>query len=254
MCFVCCTNWQDEYKKRLAEASEPIMGKIDFYNEKYAEIDKYANSISYEDLEKVRLNDAKMILESLPKETKKEYHLDEFIILNIPDSGGIHINDQIFYNSDEEYGEEYSYYKFFNDDFIFNDITSENQMNYYLSKFEERIVKPLKAAKYLLIIKDKILVEPDCPVYGDEFTNGYVFSGVDVYDLDSKQLIDRFDVAATNSNTVKVETDLSYSISKDKVDVSGTGFIKNGNLALTEDLYSCLKENAKSKAKDRLMK
>ena len=108
-------------------------------------------------------------------------------------------------------------------------------MNSYLEQFEQNIVNTLKTAKYLLVVKDKMLIKPK--TYLNMFEPGYVYSEVQVYDLASKKLIDTFDVGAKNSHEVYE----SMFSSDDAI-----------HKTLMRNLYDNLYGNAIIKAKQKL--
>lgn len=235
----CTTDWKAEYLKKLKEAAQPIQEKVEFINTTQKGLAEYTNGNVYEKIERVPSDVVKQIVNALSLDSAANLHPDEFVVLNIPDSSGYHVNDRAFFNYDDDYyGEEYSYYRFFNDDGILNYMDEDN-LSYNIQLFEDNIKKPLEAVKFLLVIKDKVLVKPHCPVYGDSFDSGYVLSEVQVFDVATRQLIDTFDVAAENTENVQISID-------------DIGFTKDGDRTLLKNLYMSLKKNAKTQAELRM--
>lgn len=248
--LVSCTDWNEVYKARFADAVEPVKEKIDFFNAKYADLDKYAGSARYESLESLPFEDLYKIMEAFPKDDKEEKS-GNYIVLNVPDSCGEQVADRTFFDFDlKSYDGEKSYWNYSCDSIPYT-FRDEDDVSYYLERAESEIIEPMKKANYLLVIEDKILVKPHSPIMSGEFEGGYVLAEVQVFDLKTKKKIDTFNVAAQNSQNVKFETDRSYSVSESGVDIHGAGFIEHGDWTLIKDLYSNLKKNAKLLAEQR---
>ena len=98
-----------------------------------------------------------------------------------------------------------------------------------------------------MVITDKILVKPHAPLHinNQNFKGGYVLCQVEIFDLNNQKNYGTFDIAAKNSNSIKFDTDMSYSYSNSGgVSYSGVGFIKYGDSTLLDNLYENMKKNA----------
>ena len=231
--FIGCTNWQAEYQKKFAEAALPIQGKFEFMEKMYHNMQEDKDTIIYYDnVDKVPVRERQRLIELLPNGTfKEEKDILDFWIMN---PSGYDDNNRVFEDSKDSWSNSYSYYYFANDT-----VYSEDMMEDALYHFDQYIVKPLQAAKYLLLIKDKLIVRPR--VNMRDFDGGYILSHVIVFDIEAKEQIDSFDVAAENSGNVRLSMDSAYMID-----------LKTGQYELMKDLCSNLNNNAISKARKRI--
>ena len=234
------TDWQAQYKTKLSELAQPIQEKIDFLKEACQKYESINDScVCYKNADMVSRTDSRKILNALPEVgTLENYNDKSYLIIHSHAEGGICLDESYEFLGHAEDG-QYNYDKFFSIDLeeeskMYYD-NPEDRMKEILSSFEEKYTVPLSKLNYLLIVKDKILVKPDGERDGTTFLydTGYILSSVEVYDLNTKQLINTFDMAAENSESLNID-------------------LFKPQESLNKNLYSNLKKNIVTEFERRL--
>lgn len=227
-----CTDLQSQYQKALSDATSPIQDKYAYLEKMYLDSKEDTNCVEYDRFDAIPSGERNKLLALLSEKTENNVSDSAFWILHSPAGNGYNMGDiEIF---GKTIFDRKSFNRFMNDT-----VYSKDDMESNLSDFDEYIVKPLQAAKYLLLFTDKIYVTPRVNLR--DFENGFVLSNVKVYNIDSKELIDSFDVAAQNSSSVRLSIDDTYMI---KISTAGG--------ELNKDLYKNLKMKAISKVNKSL--
>ena len=205
-----CTDLQSQYMKALSDAASPIQDKYAYLEKMYLDSKKDTNCVEYDRFEEIPFGERKKLLVLLSEKADDNVSDSAFWILHSPAGNGYNTGDIE----------------------IFGKTIFDRESN--LLEFDKYIVKPLQAAKYLLLFTDKIYVSPRANL--TDYETGFVLSNVKVYNIDSKELIDSFDVAAQNSSSVRLSTDEAYLIN-----------ISTAGVELNKNLYDNLKMKAISK-------
>lgn len=254
--FTGCTDWPAEYLKKLDEAYAPVKDKYEFAEKIYHSLDTTnAEPLTSFD----RLTDAQSkritVVYAENADSIEQYHPDQWMVLN----------NNI----------EISYYEIFDDSFFMKDLYSfksfydledesdahaikegwfdKDYMEQKLSEFEEKFLNPVTNFKYLIVLTNEIVIEPEVELFKDSFESGLILAKAQVYDLTSKREIDNFDVIATNSETVGYESG-TVTISGDKVDYTPSFGSSEKEGKITKNLWKNLRKNAIATAAKRLAK
>lgn len=222
-----CTDLQSQYMKALSDAASPIQDKYAYLEKMFLDSKKDTNCVEYDRFEEIPFGERKKLLVLLSEKADDNVNDSAFWILHSPAGNGYNTGDiEIF---GKTIFDRKSFNRFMNDT-----VYSKDDMESNLWEFDKYIVKPLQAAKYLLLFTDKIYVSPRANL--TDYETGFVLSNVKVYNIDSKELIDSFDVAAQNSSSVRLSTDEAYLIN-----------ISTAGVELNKNLYDNLKKKAISK-------
>lgn len=222
-----CTDLQSQYVKALSDAVTPIQDKYAYLEKMFLGLKDNTKCAEYERFEAIPSGERNNLLALLSEEADNNVNDSAFWILHSPAHNGYNIGDEEIFGKSSY--DRHSFNCFLNDT-----VYSKENMETNLSEFDKYIVKPLRAARYLLLFTDKVYVSPQVNLR--DFENGFVLSNVKVYSIDSKELIDSFDVAARNSSRVRLSIDDAYMID-----------LSTAKVELNKDLYDNLKKKAISK-------
>lgn len=189
---------QEEYQRNISEALPSIQGRFDYLKEIYDGIGENTDCVEYKNVDGLSSEEIRMFSQLLPEEDTPNITFTnnmKYVILHIASKNAAAIG-MGWWNRVFGAGEG-SYLSLVN-----KTIETESMKEQCLSAFNEDIVTPLRSMKYLLVVTDKIFVRPG--VNPRTFDGGYVLSHVDVYDVDTKGVVDSFDVAADNSEKVRL--------------------------------------------------
>jgi len=253
--FAGCTDWPSEYLKKLDEAYAPVKDKYEFAEKIYHSLDT-TNAEPLTSMD--RLTDAQRkkirAVYAENADSIDQYHPDQWMVLN----NNIKVSDyyEIFDDSFFEKGRYNlkSYYDLENESDAYaikEGWFDKDRMELKLSGFEEHFLNPITNFKYLIVLTNEIVIEPEVELFKNSFESGLILARAQVYDLTSKRKIDNFDVIATNSATIGYESG-KVTISGDNVDY--TPSIGDGEEKITKNLWKNLRKNAIATAAKRLAK
>lgn len=193
-CTVNGDKLQEKYHQELSKVLSGNQEKYDFLKELCFSIDEDDSGVSRRN--SIDLDDYLNILAFMPAKSLENSFVDkssdECLILHGPGRRNIgkqsYWVDDFIYDADED-----------------EVIESKSMMKDHLEGFKYEVERHLMPLKYVIKITDKILYEPK--VNSDSYESGYLVSHVEYYDMDACELLASFDVAAGNSDSLRLPLD-----------------------------------------------
>ena len=220
---------QEEYQKSISDAMYSIQGKYDFLKKMYDGKESNTKCVDYENVDKLSSKEIRMISQSLPDKEVPQNDKSGCLVQYIPSKNGLNVNmewwDRVFGSGIYSYANK--------------KVLDESTKEKCFSEFNSDVVRPLQSAKFFIKVTDVIFVKPKINLY--DYESGYVLSHVDVYDINTKEIVDSFEVAASNSDKLRFYMeDNNFFIDKDKAAPK-----------LKTDLYHRLRDNVYDKTLER---
>lgn len=197
---------QEEYQKGISEGISSIQDKYDSLKEMYETMrEENTDCAEYRNQDALPPAEVINLVMYLPEEAQPlSDRSEEFLVLYNPSKNGVNLND-IWW--ERVFGGDL-YQRWINDlDWTYDTLKTEYRKERCLQKFNDEVVQPLQTAKYLLVVTDELFVEPNLQSITYNYESGYVFANVSIYDINTKELVDSFYMAADNSNHLEFDTE-----------------------------------------------